>query len=606
MTDYSNQNITNTNLTGVNLSGANFTNTIATSVNFTNANITNATFSNTLITSANISTLTFSSIQKGQLLLRAANIGISAINNLTSLTISQFRRIQPVISLRSLNSIQSVTVSIPNSGGQGYTVSITPVITQLVCIFVAVNQNIIISTSGATVKTIRSNGTVVQDVDNANATLSFLKVGTMMYKLSVGNGNGVIAMIPLDMNLIQVNGVGISDFISVNPGPTGPIGPTGSTGSTGPTGPNGIQGSTGPSGVSATAPAAYGTYRVTDRSTVGDYTLTRQEGTLNVSNSSFVTLTAGLTYELTASLSIRCAFSVWAWYTEAGIMIGNSGNSFSTNSNDPGVPSTAYAVFTPSTNTNVKIRLTTISSHVATNNDVGQISIIQMTGQGPSGSTGPAGPSSSNTVHSLYWGNGSSTTSKVLFSLGTSYDLRYYKLRCMARIRTNYTFQYPLLVFNQSHSFPSTNNYTNEMSTNQGLYHTTQGYNSGSNGYGNVVHYEYQDRSMCFMTIPPPNNQNVEYFFILNFEIDSAGYDTAANVQRQLVAKGSWTMVSKTIGQVADYKYTATFERSCDETSISRIGFCGYNNESTAIKSCDLRVEVVPLGTYTNQANNIV
>lgn len=240
MTDYSNQNITNTNLTGVNLSGANFTNTIATGVNFTNANITNATFSNTLITSANISTLTFSSIQKGQLLLRAANIGISAINNLTSLTISQFRRIQPAISLRSLNSIQSVTVSIPNSGGQGYTVSVTPVITQLVCIFVAVNQNIIISTSGATVKTIRSNGTVVQDVDNANATLSFLKVGTIMYKLSVGNGNGVIAMIPLDMNLIQVNGVGISDFISVNPGPTGPIGPTGPTGSTGPAGVNSI------------------------------------------------------------------------------------------------------------------------------------------------------------------------------------------------------------------------------------------------------------------------------------------------------------------------------------------------------------------------------
>ena len=253
MTDYSNQNITNTNLTGIDLSGANFTNTNATGVNFTNANITNATFSNTLITSANISTLTFSSIQKGQLLLRTANIGISAINNLTSLTISQFRRIQPAISLRSLNYIQSVTVSIPNSGGQGYTVLITPIITQLVCIFVAVNQNIIISTSGSTDKTIRSNGTVVQDVDNANATLTFLKLGTIMYKLSVGNGNGVIAMIPLNMNLIQVNGVGISDFISSNPGPTGPIGPTGPTGIAGPTGPTGATGIAGPTGPTGAA-----------------------------------------------------------------------------------------------------------------------------------------------------------------------------------------------------------------------------------------------------------------------------------------------------------------------------------------------------------------
>lgn len=451
MTDYSNQNITNTNLTGVNLSGADFTNTIATGVNFTNANITNATFSNTLITSANISTLTFSSIQKGQLLLRAANIGISAINNLTSLTISQFRRIQPAISLRSLNSIQSVTVSIPNSGGQGYTVSVTPVITQLVCIFVAVNQNIIISTSGATVKTIRSNGTVVQDVDNANATLSFLKVGTMMYKLSVGNGNGVIAMIPLDMNLIQVNGVGISDFISVNPGPTGPIGPTGptgptgttgptgptgpagSTGSTGPTGPNGIQGSTGPSGVSATAPAAYGTYRITDRGTVGDYIITRQDGSLTVSNSSFVTLTAGLTYELTATIAIRCTFAVVAWQTEAGVTIGNSGQFFSTNSTDPGVTSPAYAVFTPSTNTNVKLRLTSIAGYSVTTTETGQISIIQMTAQGPSGATGPAGPTGPSPTFSttlqdgnLTNGNFNGYTSNAYFTNTLSWDFDNY------------------------------------------------------------------------------------------------------------------------------------------------------------------------------------
>ena len=429
MTDYSNQNITGTNLTSADLSGANFTNTNATSVNFTNANITNANFTNTLITSATLTGITFSNVQKGQLLLRAANITNSAVNNLSSLTISELRRVQSAISLRSLNLIQSITVAIPNSGGAGYTVSITPSLTQAVCIFVAVNQNVVLTSSSVNVRTIRNNGTVIQDMDSSSATINHLKIGTVPYSISIGNGNGVILLVPINMNMLKVNESGISDLLSLN---------------------------------------------------------------------------------------------------------------------------------------------------------------------------------TTNTIHNLYWGNGSSTTSKVLFSLGTSYDLRYYKLRCMARIRTNYTFQYPLLVFNQTHSFPSANNYTNEMSSNQGLYQNTQGYNSGNNGYGNVVHYEYQDRSMCFMTIPPPNNVNVEYFFILNFEIDSAGYDTAANVQRQLVAKGTWTMVSKTIGQLADYKYTATFERSCDETSISRIGFCGYNNESTAIKSCDLRVEVVPLGSYTTQSSNIV
>lgn len=216
MTDYSNQNITGTNLTSADLSGANFTNTNATSVNFTNANITNANFTNTLITSATLTGITFSNVQKGQLLLRAANISISAVNNLSSLTIPELRRVQPAISLRSLNSIQSVTVAIPNSGGAGYTVTITPSATQVVCIFVALNQNTIITTSGYIVRTIRSNGTVIQDVSNNNATLPYLKIGSILYKLSVGNGDGVIAFCPIDMNMVRVNEIGMSDFISNN------------------------------------------------------------------------------------------------------------------------------------------------------------------------------------------------------------------------------------------------------------------------------------------------------------------------------------------------------------------------------------------------------
>ena len=170
--DYSNQDITNTDLSGVDLSGGNFTNTNATGVNFTNANITNAIFKNTLIVGATINTLSFSDLQKAYLLLRAANHSINAINNLTSLTLSQFRTIQPAISLDSITTIQSVTVKIPNSQGEGYTVSVAPAIHQIVCIFVANNQNIVITSGGTTIQTIRNNGTVVQNVDNANATLT--------------------------------------------------------------------------------------------------------------------------------------------------------------------------------------------------------------------------------------------------------------------------------------------------------------------------------------------------------------------------------------------------------------------------------------------------
>ena len=110
--DYSNQDITNTDLTGADLSGGNFTNTNATGVIFTNANITNTVFKNTLIVSAIISTLTFSDLQKGYLLLRTANHIIAAINDLTSLTLSQFRTIQPAVTLDSITTIQRVAVKI--------------------------------------------------------------------------------------------------------------------------------------------------------------------------------------------------------------------------------------------------------------------------------------------------------------------------------------------------------------------------------------------------------------------------------------------------------------------------------------------------------------
>ena len=253
--DYSNQDITNTDLSGVDVSGGNFTNTNATGVNFTNANITNAVFKNTLIVGATISTLTFSDLQKGYLLLRSANHGIAAINNLTSLTLAEFRVIQPAITLDSITTIQSVTVKIPNSQSEGYIAPVSPLINQIVCIFAATNQNITVTlaSTGATLRTIRNNGTVIQDIDNANATLTYLKVGTVPYRLTAGNGDGVITMIPLDLNVYQVNESGIGDILSLNTfvgatGPQGSIGPQGPTGPIAPTGPTGPQGETGPTG----------------------------------------------------------------------------------------------------------------------------------------------------------------------------------------------------------------------------------------------------------------------------------------------------------------------------------------------------------------------
>ena len=218
MANYVGQDITGLNLTGQNLTGADFTNANATNVNFTNAIITSAVFKNTLITGATLTGITFSDLQKGQLLLRAANHTNSAVNNLTALTPAEFRIIQPAVGTDTIARISTVTVKIPNSQGEGYTVSVTPVISQLVCIFVATNQNIIITTGGTQIRTIRSNGTVVQDVSNGNTTLNYLKIDSISYRLTVGNGDGVIAMIPVDLNVYQVNGSGLGDIVSLNVG----------------------------------------------------------------------------------------------------------------------------------------------------------------------------------------------------------------------------------------------------------------------------------------------------------------------------------------------------------------------------------------------------
>jgi hypothetical protein len=94
---------------------------------------------------------------------------------------------------------------------------------------------------------------VVQDIDNANATLNYLKIGLIPYRMSVGNGDGVIAMIPIDLNVYQVCSSGLGDVISLN---LGPIGPTGATGAVGSAGAAGAAGSTGPTGAVGTAGAA--------------------------------------------------------------------------------------------------------------------------------------------------------------------------------------------------------------------------------------------------------------------------------------------------------------------------------------------------------------
>ena len=275
--DNSGVNLTGTDYTGVDLSGSNFTNANATNVNFTNAIITNVTFKNTLIVGATISTLTFSDLQKGQLLVRSANNGITAINNLTSLTKSDFSLIQSSISPYSITTIQTVTVKLPNVQNQ---VTFTPLITELVNIYIATTQPVNING----LYTIQTTGSLIQDVSNGNATLNFLKFGTIPYRVTAGEG--IIALIPLDVNVYKVNNSGLGDIISVGAfsGATGPTGTAGAAGTTGPTGTLGATGAAGPTGTAGAAGTTGPTGALGTSSTAADTFEYYFDSTITASN----------------------------------------------------------------------------------------------------------------------------------------------------------------------------------------------------------------------------------------------------------------------------------------------------------------------------------
>jgi hypothetical protein len=183
-------------------------------------------------------------------------------------------------------------------------------------------------------------------------------------------------------------------------GPQGEVGPTGPIGVTGPTGivgPTGATGPTGASGISATDPADYGSYQATSRDTIGDFELTKLTGTMSVSDSVYVTLLANRTYELRASLSIRSEYSVFGWHTEGGTLLGLLGDAFSANTIDPGVTVPAHAIYTPTVDTRVKLRLTSIEDFAQMDTQYGEITVRELTAQGAQGATGAGVPAGGTT-----------------------------------------------------------------------------------------------------------------------------------------------------------------------------------------------------------------
>ena len=245
--DFSGVNFSGFNFTNFNFSNANLTNTNLSNVTFTNANMTN-----TQIVGATLTGVTFTEIQKLQLRQNAdnANANISAIALPATVNTSSIISIVPTINPANIVNIQAINVVTPVNGS----VTITPSVTE--GFYIGVNTNTPVSVNGV----IYQNATIggVNQVVDANGTpVTFIKIGSILYRVYAGS----IIGIPVDPDNYKLKSQGLGAILNIasigsasgNVGPTGatgPLGIDGVNGATGATGVFGYQGLTGATGLS--------------------------------------------------------------------------------------------------------------------------------------------------------------------------------------------------------------------------------------------------------------------------------------------------------------------------------------------------------------------
>jgi hypothetical protein len=642
--DYSGQDKTGTDFSGVDLSGSNFTNTNATNANFTNSIITNVTFKNTLIVGAIISTLSFSDLQKGQLLVRSANHGISAINTLTSLTKNDFSLIQTTIHPYSITTIQTIAVKLPNVQNQ---VTFTPVITELVNIYIATNQAV--SING--LYTIRTTGTLIQDVSNGNATINFLKFGSIPYR--VLSGEGIIALIPLDINVYKVNNSGLGDIISVGAfsgatgptgiagtaGATGPTGIAGTAGATGPTGIAGTAGATGPTGIAGTSSTAINTFvyffdttitaanpgvgkfrlnNAAQNSATSIYMSNKDNTSANNNIHAFLSQISlfGSSSLGHAYLKIQDIddYSIYSIYRVTAVTLNDTS-------------STGWVTLTITNVVPFAASLQTGHACYLSFSLIGPVGATGTTGQfgstgasgatgstGATGTAGPTGPAGSGggsggsaTSIGYSWdyilNNSSAKISKVNFG-SLNINMLTTRVRGVIHIKFGIgNFEFPIIFFNNNHNYPSSRNNINDLSRTFNITHNSIWSNQAiyNNANTNLFRID-QDGSMVFADVAFPQ---VVSFMTIKFDIDLQKQKD--NVLRQTICSGEWTWTSKTINSTASYIYHGYFNRIIDITPLPPISLVSsYNFDSNPNDSSQNGNNLTNVGSVTYTTTDFI
>jgi hypothetical protein len=251
---------TNEDLSGVNLSGINFTNYDFTNADLTNADLTTAVLTNTNLTNtrivgANLTGVTFTDGQKIQLRQNADNVAanIEAIALPATIPPASIIAVIPEIKSADIANIEVIRVIEPTlDASNNLIVTVTPSTVEGFYIGVTANTEVRIngvvyqSTSGG------GGGTPAQVVDANGTPVSYIKIGTLLYRVYAGS----IIGIPVDPNYYKVKSYGLGTVLTTAAigsgsgnvgatGKTGPVGFAGINGALGVTGPAGYQGLTG-------------------------------------------------------------------------------------------------------------------------------------------------------------------------------------------------------------------------------------------------------------------------------------------------------------------------------------------------------------------------
>ena len=158
-------------------------------------------------------------------------------------------------------------------------------------------------------------------------------------------------------------------------------------------------------------------------------------------------------------------------------------------------------------------------------------------------------------------------------------------------------FGYPLIFFNNNHSYPSSASNTNELSRTTNVFHNSTWSNQHIyNVAANIVNQFniYQDGSMAFANLALPNVESMMY---INFEIDLQKQKN--DTRRQAICSGGWTWTSKVLNTAANYIYNGYFQRITELTTLTDIGIAGFGNGSPTIEHITLNLEVIDLPTFT-------